>query len=92
MKRTLLLLTAALVSGCASEPQKPIIQTTTVEKPVPVRCKIQRIEKPRLHLNEVQAGDSVLVKGNAAIAELRELKAYSAVVESALLKCADQSD
>lgn len=78
---------ALILASCAST--EPIIRTEKVEIAVPVRCKVSFPEKPRKHLNEVIPEDSVLVKGNAALAEIKEREGYEQKLEAALKACAD---
>lgn len=81
------LFAAVVLAGCAST--EPIIRTEKVEVIVPVRCKVTFPDKPRKHLSEVKLDDSVLVKGNAALAELKEREGYEQKLEAALKACAD---
>lgn len=75
----------ALLCGCATQP--PIVTSTQVKVPVAVTCTVQHPGKPKDLLSGMKPTDSVLTKGNAAIAELKLYQIYSDLLDAALTKC-----
>lgn len=74
------------LAGClATDPPKPVFQTVEVRVPVPVPCEIDMPALPR-HL-EAAAGKGVLEKGNAAVAELEEVRAGYALAAAQVAAC-----
>jgi hypothetical protein len=82
----LLLVILAGVSGCQAQPVKPIVQTITVPKPVPVPCKVQPIERPAWETERANPSDPVLVS-RAIRAELEQRRGYEAQLEAAAKSC-----
>lgn len=74
-----------LLYGCATQPA--IVTSTQVKVPVAVTCTVQHPDKPKDLLSNLKPTDSVLTKGNAAIAELTLYKIYSDLLDAALTKC-----
>lgn len=72
--------------GCQTLPEKPIVQTVTVEKPVPVSCKVPAIERPAWETERANAADPVLVS-RAIRAELEQRRGYEEKIEAAARSC-----
>jgi len=88
MKYSVIVL-ALLLSSCACKEvvRPPVIVTETVEVPVPVKCNITWPEKPNKYLSDKVDSDSVLIKGNAVIAENKEYELYTKALEIAVKEC-----
>jgi len=74
------------VTGCQTMPEKPIVQTVVVEKPVQVLCKIPSIDRPAWETERANAADAVLVS-RAIRAELEQRRGYEARLEAAAESC-----
>lgn len=83
---------AVLLFGCAQQAHTVATDVTTVDKPVPVGCRIEWPTKPTPHVALVQLSgnkhlDALLV-WRAAEAELEERIAYEKKLEAAARECA----
>ena len=76
---------AFALTGCsATMPEKPIVQTVLVEKPVP--CRIQAIDRPTWDTERVNPDDPVSVSRSIR-AELERRRGYEAQLEAAVKSC-----
>lgn len=82
----LLLVILLSIAGCQGVPEKPIVQTVIVEKPVQVPCRIPAIERPAWETERANSADPVLVS-RAIRAELEQRRAYEAKIEAAAKSC-----
>lgn len=82
----LLLMIVIDLTGCVTEPVKPIVQTVVVEKPVQVRCQVPPIERPAWETERTNPADAVLVSRSIR-AELEERRGYEARLEAAAKSC-----
>jgi hypothetical protein len=87
MIKKIILLTCILFAGCATTPQQ-VVTSEQVKVPVAVTCQVQYPQQPENLLSKLKPTDSVLIKGNTVIAELKLYKDYSAALFAALSKCA----
>ncbi len=74
------------VSGCQTQPIKPIVQTVVVEKPVQVPCRIKPVGRPAWETERANAADPVLVS-RAIRAELEQRRGYEIKLEAAAKSC-----
>jgi hypothetical protein len=74
------------ITGCQTLPEKPIVQTVTIEKPVQVLCKIPPVERPAWETERANTADVVLVS-RAIRAELEQRRGYEAKLEGAQQVC-----
>lgn len=86
-------ITGIALAGCATEPAAPVVVTevVTVDRPVPVPCRIEWPARPTPHVALVPLTgnrhlDALLV-WRAAEAELEERRAYEARLEAAARGC-----
>jgi hypothetical protein len=82
----MMLATYFILSGCAAEPVKPIVQTVVVEKPVPVLCRVATIERPAWETERANPADPVMVS-RAIRSELEQARAYLTQLEAAARAC-----
>ena len=82
----LILAALFLLTGCQTMPEKPIVQTVVVEKPVQVPCRIPAIERPGWETERANAADPVLVS-RAIRAELEQRRGYETRLEAAVKSC-----
>lgn len=82
----LALAVAIILTGCVTVPEKPIVQTVVVEKPVQVRCQIPPVERPPWETERADAADAVSVS-RAIRAELEQRRGYEARIEAAAKSC-----
>lgn len=85
------LIAALLLVGCAA-PQKPVIQTEQVERVVTVKCVDSVPDVPKYALGTIPQDASVLIKGNAALAEIKQREAFQAKLLAILTACATPTD
>jgi uncharacterized protein YcfL len=77
-----------LLVGCAGNPpHNPVYKPVEVLVPVKTECSITWPEAPVEYMSEVGKEASVLTKGNAAIAELKQYRLYVKALVSALNEC-----
>lgn len=76
----------AMLAGCASTPEV-ITQTRTVEIPVGVPCRVPVIERPAWALDQVDPAADVYTKGQAALVELEQRRAYEEKQQAAIAAC-----
>lgn len=75
------------LSGCvATMPEKPIVQTVTVERPVAVPCRIPAIERPAWQTERTNPADIVGVSRSIR-AELEQRRGYETQLEAAAKSC-----
>lgn len=82
----IILLAVFLLMGCSAMPEKPIVQTVTIEKPVQVPCRVPPIERPAWETERANAADPVLVS-RAIRAELEQRRGYETRLEAAAKSC-----
>jgi curli biogenesis system outer membrane secretion channel CsgG len=96
MKKLSLILLAMLaissITGCATTPQQPIVTSEQADVAVSQQCTVAYPTPPQNYFAGLTASDSILTKGNAALAELDAYKTYSAELLAALTKCAVNSN
>jgi hypothetical protein len=92
--RALALLAAVTLTGCTTGPHTVATEVVTVEKIVPVPCKIQWPAKPVPHVANLQLTGRILTDlvliWRAAEAELEERRAYELKLEAAMKECAKE--
>lgn len=85
--KKLLILCIFVLSGCASTQTQQVVTSTQVKVPVAMLCTVTYPDKPVDHLADLKDTDSILTKGDAAIAELKEFQIYSDKLMAALIGC-----
>ena len=84
-----LTLIALLLSGCCSLcPPVVIKEPVEVKVPVPVPCVTDVPKRPawQLDLKEVRSA-GLFIRGNSALVELEQRRAYEAELEAVLIAC-----
>ena len=81
------LLLALLLAGCAQP--KPVIQTVTVEKPVPVHCKVEQPKECRADyaVDRLNPGADDVTINRALRAEIEERAACEVKLRAAVQGC-----
>jgi hypothetical protein len=82
---TLVIGLAFLLPGCA-EP-RPVIETVTIEKPVPVPCRIPPIEPPAFAIDRASPADDMVTLNRALRAELEQRRGYELLLEAGIKAC-----
>lgn len=86
--RTLILLCAASLAACASEPPAPVVRTETVTVRVPVPVKCVAAEKvPTVPPVSIPADGDTAQLANGAAAEVLALREYAAKADPLLRAC-----
>lgn len=86
MKR-LFLVSAVILTGCATAPCVPKIETQTVKVEVQVPCKVDVPSKPRYNSDVLNKTDPMFDKAKAILADRDLDRAYTSQLETALAKC-----
>jgi hypothetical protein len=73
------------LAGC--ETPRPIIETTVIDKPVAVPCKIPPIERPPFAVNRVSPADDMVTINRALRAELEQRRGYELRLEAGVKAC-----
>lgn len=84
-----LTLIALLLSGCCSLcPPVIVKESVEVKVPVPVPCATEIPKRPvwQLDLKEVRSA-GLFVRGNSALIELEQRRAYEAELEAVIVAC-----
>lgn len=87
MKLILSFFICLILTGCGS----PIVRDTFTESkvPVPVLCKVAKVEKPSMPLQEASPEEPFPTKLKKALAEIEIRKGYELLLESAIESCSD---
>lgn len=86
MKLAALVLAVAL-AGCATTPPEPEIRTVTVDRPIPVPCRVAVPEEPAWAMDAIAPGADVDALMAAALAELEQRIGYEIRLLAALASC-----
>lgn len=73
------------LAGCMAS--KPVIETVTIEKPVPVPCRIPPIDKPAFAVDQVSQADDMATINRALRAELEQRRGYEKLLEAGVKAC-----
>ena len=73
------------LAGCTTAPH--IIDTVTIEKPVPVPCKIPPIDRPAMAVDQVRPADDMVTLNRAILSELEQRRAYELLLEAGVKAC-----
>lgn len=78
-----------ILAGCATEPPKPVISTTIIEKPVPVHCKIEQPKECRTDyaVDRLNQGADDVTINRALRAEIHERAACEVKLKAAVQGC-----
>ncbi len=81
-----LLMLVFLLTGCAAPEKQVVIQTQIIEKPVPVRVKIERPKEclDRYAVDNLPANASPDERNNAILAEVEQRAACESKLRAAL--------
>lgn len=84
MKKTIIIAAALLaLAGCSGMP-------TTVKVPVPVYCKVEKIDPPEWATKKLAATADIFDQVKALLVERRQRKLYEALLEAAIEACQPQ--
>lgn len=80
------LLVLVMLAGCAAPDKQVVIETQVIEKPVPVRVKIERPAEclDRYAVDNLPANASPHERNNAILAEIEQRSACEARLRAAL--------
>ncbi|MEF0147059.1 hypothetical protein [Pseudomonas guariconensis] len=84
--RTLLILIALALAGCAGRVE-PQIQYVRVEVPVQVPCRVPEVAAPAWATADLRKTDSLEVKVRALLAERLQRIGYEKELEAAVVSC-----
>ena len=84
---TLVLALVLQLSGCSLFEPRVITETVTLEKPVPVPCKIASIAKPPFAVDRASPADDMVTLNRAIRAELEQRRAYELLLEAGVKAC-----
>ena len=75
------------LAGCGLLEPKTVIDTVTIEKPVPVPCKIPPIDRPAMAVDQVRPADDMVTLNRAILSELEQRRAYELLLEAGVKAC-----
>ena len=75
------------LAGCGLLEPKIVIDTVTIEKPVPVPCRIQPIAVPAWTVDRASPADDMVTLNRAIRAELEQRRAYELLLEAGVKAC-----
>jgi len=75
------------LAGCGLLEPKTVIDTVTIEKPVPVPCKIPPIDRPAWTIDRASPADDMVTLNRALRAELEQRRAYELLLEAGVKAC-----
>ena len=75
------------LAGCGLLEPKTVIDTVTIEKPVPVPCKIPPIDRPAFAVDRASAADDMVTLNRAIRAELEQRRGYEILLEAGVKAC-----
>ncbi|MEG9625246.1 hypothetical protein [Pseudomonas guariconensis] len=84
--RTLLILSALALAGCAGRVE-PQIQYVRVEVPVQVPCRVPEVAAPAWATADLRKTDSLELKVRALLAERLQRIGYEKELEAAVVSC-----
>jgi len=74
-----------MLAGCETAP--PIVETVTVEVPVPVPCRVPPIDRPPFAVDHVSPADDMVTINRALRAELEQRRGYEIKLEAGVKAC-----
>jgi hypothetical protein len=77
---------AIALAGCATVPE-PEIRTVTVDKPIPVPCRVAMPEEPAWAMDAIAPDADIDTLMAAAIAELEQRVGYEIRLKAAIATC-----
>lgn len=77
------------ITGCATtqEPSRVVVQR--VEVPIPVRCKVEDIQRPETLVTESARAETAPRKAQILLMDLEATRHYANLLEAALRACAN---
>lgn len=80
-------LVIVLLSGCGLIEPRRIVETVTIEKPVPVPCRVEPVARPAWEVSRVSAADDMVTINRALRAEIEQRRGYEIKLEAAVKAC-----
>ncbi|KVZ18655.1 hypothetical protein WT88_29690 [Burkholderia stagnalis] len=90
MKKLILVaVLCAALAGCATAPQapEPAPVVTTVDKPVPVPCKVPKPERPAFAFDSLPFGADIYTQVATLLADRKQRQGYEVRLEAAVDSC-----